>query len=217
MGRGIRNSLWLGAWLGLLGTVAGGLVAIAPASVWAQQLAPEVIEQFLADPTQDPLRDPLLPQPPIRRPLSPLEKLALERQLDRLNQQAQNLLTAGETEAAFALWMREVRLRRTISLEQELAALRRVSQYIWEQGRTSENQLVRSRLRQLQAEAVGAELADVDLLEATGEIFLTLREQPGAVEVYRQIAAIEQGRGNTEAQTAALEQVGQLQLDWFEF
>ncbi|WP_346293870.1 tetratricopeptide repeat protein [Sphaerothrix gracilis] len=198
----------------LLGGLAGGLLAIAPA--WSQQLAPEVIEQFLADPTQDQVRDPLLPQPPIRRPLSPLEKLALEQQLDRLNQEAQRLLAAGQADAAFDLWMREVRLRRTISLSQELAALRRVSQNIWEQGRTYENQLVRARLQQLQAEALAAEPVNLPLLETIGAIYLTLRDQPGAVELYRQIAAVQVERGNRQGQVAALERVGQLQLDWFE-
>ncbi|MFE4107801.1 tetratricopeptide repeat protein [Almyronema epifaneia] len=197
-----------------LGVALGGWLAIAP--VLAQQLAPEVIELFLADPTQDEVRDPLLPQPPIRRPLSPLEKLALEQQLDRLNQQAQQLLASGQTDAAFALWMREVRLRRTLSLTQELTALNRVAQYIWEQGRTYENQLVRARLQQLQAEALAAEPINLSLLGVVGSVYLTLRDQPGAVEVYRQIAAIQAERGNTAAQIVALEQVGLLQLDWFE-
>jgi len=117
-------------WLLAIALAATGWAAL-PALVWAQ-LSPVLTEQFLSDPEFSEPRDPLLPDLPIERPLSPLEKLALAAELDALAAEAEALFLAGQTEAAFATWMREVRLRRILGYEAELEAIQRVGLRVWE-------------------------------------------------------------------------------------
>ncbi|PZO33549.1 MAG: hypothetical protein DCF17_21795 [Shackletoniella antarctica] len=100
-------------------------LALAPVAL-AQVLCPELRFPFLADPLQDQPRDPLLPNPPVQRPLSPLELHDLEQDLDQLALEAAALDQAGELADARQLWRREIRLRRLLGIEPELAAIDRV-------------------------------------------------------------------------------------------
>ena len=60
------------------------------------------------NPLELPIEDPLIPSIP--RPLTPLEQKGLRRELDKLDQQAQEQLNAGNDNLAFEIWYRELRL-----------------------------------------------------------------------------------------------------------
>ena len=108
------------------------LWGLCPGFVWAQAVPPEVRDPFLSDPEFAEPRDPLLPTFPVPRQLSPLEELELEAQLDQLAIQAEAAYQLGETDRAFEIWLREVRLRRILGYEDELAAIQRVGVRVWE-------------------------------------------------------------------------------------
>jgi hypothetical protein len=146
------KALTIGLTLSLLGAGVG--LGLTPVAVQAQALAPERRDEFLSDPEFAEPRDPLLPTFPIVRPLSPLEKRDLAIALDQLAQEAEDLYDQGETEAAFDLWMREVRLRRILGYEPELEAIQRVGLRVWENSRTPEAQLLTLRLDQIQADVL---------------------------------------------------------------
>ncbi|MEO1447061.1 MAG: hypothetical protein AAFV46_12660, partial [Cyanobacteria bacterium J06635_11] len=125
----------------------------------AQQVSPERRNAFLSDPLTAVPRDPLLPVLAVDRAYSPLELSELTRQLDRLNQNAQQLLANGQPEQAFELWLREVRLRRVLGPAEEFVAIRRVAAIAWEQQRAVAVQLLTLRTREIW-QTVGAALTN---------------------------------------------------------
>ncbi|MEO0770222.1 MAG: tetratricopeptide repeat protein [Cyanobacteria bacterium J06649_4] len=208
--------------------------------VKAQQLDPELRDDFLADPLEEEPRDLILPTISVNRPYSPLERQAIERRLDRLNQVASEQLSQGETDTAFELWQRELKLRRVLGTQAEFTAIQRVATLAWEQQRAVEVRLLTLRTREIW-EAVkmslgeppeegfgngepsdpsdslisGATTADIETLAALAQTFETLRDIDSTVEVYQQV--IELSAGRDEAQTAQQEALAALHLEWFQF
>ncbi|MBD0267869.1 MAG: hypothetical protein ICV77_06190, partial [Cyanobacteria bacterium Co-bin8] len=215
--RGGQSKIWWRKGLAFAGqlTLLTLLLGSLPAS--AQILRPEVSEPFLSDPLLDEPRDPLLPTTPVSRPLSPLERLALETGLDELNQAALAALQAGQEEVAFALWIREVRLRRLLGLPQEIAAIQRVGGYAWEAGRTQEIQLLTAQLRRVRQQVEAATPLDQRLLVEIATGFEILGEPNDAIALYRQLANLAVTAGNTVLYQAYLEKIAALESDWFQF
>ena len=85
----------------------------------AQQVSPELRQNFLEDPLTSETRDPLLPVLTVERDYSPLERQALRRSLDQLNQEASDLFVTGQVDAAFIQWRREIKLRRVLGPVEE--------------------------------------------------------------------------------------------------
>jgi len=202
-------------WLLAIALAATGWAAL-PALVWAQ-LSPVLTEQFLSDPEFSEPRDPLLPDLPIERPLSPLEKLALAAELDALAAEAEALFLAGQTEAAFATWMREVRLRRILGYEAELEAIQRVGLRVWENSRAEEVQLITLRLRQIQAELLAQAPLNIALLEEVVAAFEVLRDVDAAVAVYETLIERATLAGDRDEQQRLLENLANLRETWFRF
>ncbi|MEO0532807.1 MAG: tetratricopeptide repeat protein [Cyanobacteria bacterium P01_A01_bin.123] len=196
-------------------TMAASILLCSPQVAWSQRIDPVVREAFLADPLTAQPRDPLLPVLPVQRPLSPLEKRALGEALDRLNAEALAEYEAGEVDAAFAMWMRELQLRRAIDQAAELAAIQRVATLAWQANRAEESQIITFRLQQIEADLEADGPIALDDLDTLGTIYHTLRDQPAALAVYHQIAEIHAERGDRGAQIEAVEQIAQLHLDWF--
>ncbi|PSN18258.1 hypothetical protein C7271_13480 [filamentous cyanobacterium CCP5] len=180
----------------------------------AQLLRPDVRDAFLSSPLTDQPRDPLLPRPPISRSLSPLEKVYLREGLDRLDQQALALLAAGEGEAAYDLWMREVRLRRLLGVDQELDAIERVGQRVWEAGRSQEVRLLTARLEEIRSDLT---VEESELLEQVADAFAQLGEPDEAVATYRLLADRALAQGNSVEYQGYLETIAQIQRQWFQF
>lgn len=191
--------------------------ATLPKLVWAQ-LSPVLIEQFLADPQFSEPRDPLLPDLLVERPLSPLEKLALEAELDELALETEaRYLEEGAAESIFIDWMREVRLRRILGYEAELAAIQRVGLRMWENSRAEEIQLLSLRLREIQADLLTQQPLDVELFEEVVTAFEVLRDVDSAVSVYETLLERAIQSGDRDEQQRLLENLASLRENWFRF
>jgi tetratricopeptide (TPR) repeat protein len=202
-------------WTSAMGLALTGL-ALAPLMVWAQ-LSPVVRDQFLSDPELTEPRDPLLPEVPVLRPLSPLEKSALAEELSQLAAAAEALYLAGDTEQAFQTWIREVRLRRILGYEAEIAAMQRVGLRAWEASRSDEIQLLTLRLQQIQAELLAATPLNIRLLEEVAATFEVLRDVDSAIAVYETLIVRAAQAGNTAERRRLLENLARLQESWFRF
>jgi tetratricopeptide (TPR) repeat protein len=247
--------VWTGGWFPaqMTGQMAGQMAGLligpfrligASNQAIAQQISPQVRQYFLSDPlTSDP-RDPLLPVIPVDRPLSPLELRDLSAKVDDLDRSAQQLLAEGQADDAFALWRRELRLRRALGPAEEFNALARVAELAWQAQRPIEVQLMTLRTREIwgtlqaalgvapeeeafaaasaaDADApagalVSGELAsDVETLGALAQTFTTLRDVDSAVEVYSRIIDLSSSQGGSP--TAQRRSLAELHLQWFQF
>src|SRR6476646_9135759 len=107
------------------------LSSYAPSAFAKKTVEPD---EFPPNPLELKTPDPLLPQ--TGRPLTTQEQQTLRTALDELNTQATSQFQAGQPEAAFEIWYRELRLRRALGPLEEVAALSRVGTTAWEENRT---------------------------------------------------------------------------------
>ncbi len=239
-GKTLVSGLLLGVVLsGLLGDLLGKSQAIA------QQVSPLLRQNFLSDPLTANPRDPLLPMISVERPLSPLELSALSDGLDQLNQMATAQLAAGQTDAAFELLLRELRLRRVFGPVAEFNLLRQVAALAWNQQRPVEVQLLTLRTREIWAtvqaalgqtempRSLGDESpetlaekpervlvsgdgrSDQAVLTAIAQTFTTLRDIDSAVSVYETLIELTADQG--EDPTVQQQALAELHLAWFQF
>ena len=217
---------WLGSGaLAIFLATSSALGTAAPG--WAQLLPPEVRDAFLSSPLDDEPLDPLLPQPPIRRPLSPLEQYQLEQELDELALLAEAIALGeavpiepgpdGELPDPNDIWMREVRLRRLLGVERELPAIRRVAQWMRDRTATQELQLLAARLREIQQDLDPSVTADRDRLLELAEIYAILGEVDDAAVIHQALANQALAVGNEEEFQTQLETLANLQTAWFLF
>lgn len=206
----------------------------------AQQVDPQVRADFLSDPLTTEPRDPLLPVITVDRPPSPLELRALRERLEQLNGLAQERLSEGRVDEAFALFLREIRLRRVFGLVAEFNAIAPVAELAWEQQRVQEVQLLTLRMREIwtavqidlgsleEAPEADEEIAEEtpSLLAASGEsdlvvlsaiarIFLDLRDTASVIAVYQQMIDLTIAQGADP--TALQEELAAYHLTWFQF
>jgi len=165
-------------------------------------------------PFQNPLQvekfdDPLLPQTPVRRPLSPLEQFRLKEALDQLNQQARAVYENGNVEQAFQVWYRELRLRQKLDPIEEVKALGRVGEVAWLENRSADFRNIRERLRVIEKKAKANN--DRQLLITLAENYEQMRELDGAIALYDTLVE------DSTNPTALLEKIAQLHADQFEY
>lgn len=141
---------------------------LASRSAIAQQISPELRQQFLSDPRTTAPLDPILPALMLERPYSPLERSAIADSLTQLDQIAQQQLANGDADTAFELWQREVRLRRVFGPVEELNAISRVATLAWQQQRPVEVQLLTLRTREIW-ETVEAALNNFEAQDSDAE------------------------------------------------
>lgn len=234
----------LAVYLTLGGAISGAILLARPAL--AQQVDPQLRQEFLSDPLRDRTPDPLLPMLTVKRDLSPLELSALAIDLAQLDQSARQLLAAGEADQAFALWRRSLRLRRLLGPFEEFAAIQQVADVAWQQQRSEDIQLLTLRTRQIwQTVQVALDLpieaefgafpidesaparllvsgnpaADLEVLNALAQTFTTLRDVDSAVDVYEQLNALTAAQipAPNNQLTAQKVSLAKLHLEWFQF
>jgi tetratricopeptide (TPR) repeat protein len=141
--------------------------------------------------------DPLLPDLVVDRPLSPIERNVLRRDLDRLNLDAQAALAAGLDQEAFELWFREIRLRRYLGRLDEIVTLGEVGATAWNQGARFEVLLITERLVELQGlveDTVPAKTPHaltprtLEMLEGIALAYHQVRALPEASALYSDLA-----------------------------
>lgn len=197
----------------------------------AQNREPKLPQEFY-NPLEITTPDPLLPQ--LARPLSTSEKLRLRAALDKLNQQATASFAAGDTEKAFAIWSRELRLRRTLGIGEEIPALGRVGEIAWQENRRLELNAITRRLQEIgqqiqvlpldkttkkdrQQQSQAFTPPSLAVLNSLAIAFQQVREPRSAIAVYERILAIHRQQQNSTAIETTLRTLAELHLSWFNY
>jgi len=183
----------------------------------AARKKPKQPDKFPPNPLEITTPDPLLPQKPAKQPLTPADSQKLETALDEMDQQAAVQLQAGETEEAFDLWNRELRLRRVLGSLQEVQALSRVGDIAWHQNERKEVQYITQRLQTIQKQAQLLNPAGLQLLQALGEAYQQVRSPQLALQVYNQVLTAQKITGDVAAQIETLKTIGEVNLSWFDY
>ncbi len=186
----------------------------------SDQSADQDLEEFLPSPlelTGEP--DPLLPQLIVDRPYSPLEILALRQALDDLQRQGDALYQAKQTNAAFEIWYRELRLRRILGFNEEVAALSRVGSIAWQENRGEDVRFITERLQAIELELQLEVLqpVDFDLLFSIAQAYQAMRVYTPAVALYTQILAQARSQQDVVIEQIVLTALADLHVAWFNF
>lgn len=206
------------------------LCSSVPGLAQNRQPEPKPPQEFY-NPLEITTPDPLLPQ--LSRPLSTSEKLKLRTALDKLNQQATARFAAGDAETAFAIWSRELRLRRALGIGEEIPALGRVGEIAWQENRRLELNAITRRLQEIgqQIQVLPPDKTkkqereqsqvftppSLDILNALGIAFQQVREPRSAIAVYERILAIHRQQQDAAAIETTLRTIGELHLSWFNY
>ena len=199
----------------LLWTVAG-IPVLAP-SVLAQEEQPTYPEEGTVNPLEIKTPDPLLPNPPDDGILTGPEAQQLGVQLDRLNVEAAQFLTAGNLVEAFKTWNRELRLRRYLGPVAEVEALTRVAQVAKTQNQRAQVQFISQRLQMIYLEAKAKGPVDPNLLQALATAFLTVQARLPAVDVHKEILANARTKQDKNTIESTLKILADLHFGGFEY
>lgn len=189
---------------------------------WAGAIAPSVAQEEDPQPRENPLEitapDPLLPNPPVPRPLRPLERYNLRQRLDEIDANAIAQWDAGNRDTAFELWYRELRLHRALDRRSEIVALGRVGEYAWDASRRFDLQIISDRLVAIQNELQArAEPVDPEIWEVLGAAFQQLRVPEQAAIAYESLLEQARTSQDSEAIDIYLPTVARLHLASFSY
>lgn len=200
--------------------LCSGLTGIAQAQTPEPTNPPPAVpnaETLLINPLESPELDPLLPTMVVDRPLNPQEKAVLRTALDELQQQGQARLEAGDLPGALQIWNRELRLRRFLGPQEEVASLQRVGQVAWQQSQATELRFITLRLEQIEQEARAQPNVDYELLQAIAEAYQTVRARTQAVALYNLLLELARQQQNVVQQRQYLTALADLHLGWFDY
>lgn len=207
------------------GSVAPDNVApnnTAPGNTASENAPSETTSGTAAEPTipenaLEPQPDSLLPTMTVDRPLSPQEKDVLRAALVELQNQAVAQLQAGNIPGAFEIFNRELRLRRYLSIPEEVAALARVGQVAWRQSQVTELRLITERLQAIEQQVEARPESNPNLPLRVAEAYETVRAKDQAVALYMKLLTQAQQQQNADRQIQLLTALGNLHLSWFEY
>jgi tetratricopeptide (TPR) repeat protein len=207
--------------LSLCGLILAPLLVL-PSATWAQTTDAETELEEELETLENPLEirepDPLFPIRDRDRTLTPQEVQELDSILEELNAQAATELNAENPNTAFRLWYRELRLRRSLGLLEEIKALGRVGQVAWNQSRTPDVKNINERLTEIEAEIEEKNLnRDQELLSALAAAYEQIRAVDKAARIYEQILANARSQNDERTIEQTLEALGELYLAWFEY
>jgi tetratricopeptide (TPR) repeat protein len=151
------------------------------------------------------------------RPLSPQEQDVLRAALDELQKQAQAKLAAGDLPGAVELWNRELRLRRYLTPQEEVAALTRVGEVAWRESQATELRFITLRLEQIEQEATAQPEVDYDLLTSIAQAYETVKARTQAVALYQRLLDRAKQQQNTAQQQQILTKIAEFHLAWFDY
>jgi tetratricopeptide (TPR) repeat protein len=200
-------------------------------------------DEFPPNPLDMTTPDPLLPSAAAQRPLSALERKQLAVALDELNNQAAARLKQRDRVGAFAIWYRELRLRRSLGTVEEVKALGRVGDIAWKENLTPDVRWITKRLDAILAQQLpiattsmtpttsdaaaqpsnAAPLSSSDraerlaVLEALGLAYQQVRLPKPAVSIYTQILTDAKQRRDEKKTDETLITLAQLHLTWLDY
>lgn len=166
--------------------------------------------------TLDPQPDPLLPNPAVKRNLSPLEVREFRQALDKLNTSAEGQWQEGDRIGAYATWFRELRLRRTLGPTEEIPALARVGDRAWGDGFSPEVQVITRRLEAIEAQAK-TQTANPNPREPLADAYIRVRALPQAIALHEAILADPLTQATPSKREATLVSLSQLYLGNFQY
>ena len=184
-------------------------------------------EQSPPNPLEETAPDPLLPKKPKNGMLAPEERDRLRTALDELNVRAAAELAGGNTQEAFEIWNRELRLRRYLGPIEEIEALGRVGAIAWNKELLIQVQVIAQRLEAIQIEycssfvsnpsSPGVYRCDLEMLQALAKAYQAVAERSLAVAVYEEILADARNSGDIAARQAILKTIARLQLERLDY
>ncbi len=178
---------------------------------------PQQPDKYPPSPLEVITSDPLLPPMADKHQLSLEELQKLEVELDKLNQAAGDQLEAGNKEAAFETWNRELRLRRFLGQLSEIQALSRVGAIAANENNRPEVLYITQRLQAIQKQALAQTKPDLELWRSLGQAYQKVRSPKLALEVYDQILAVVRQQQDATAELATLNTIGEVHLSWFDY
>ncbi|MEG4092777.1 tetratricopeptide repeat protein [Microcoleus sp. Pol12A6] len=183
-------------------------------SIASAQTNPPGLDQFSPNPLEITTPDPLAPA---NESLSSTQRDELTAALEQLNLEAAAKLEAGDGAGAFEIWFRELRLRRYLGPAAEIAALSRVGNVAWSNGKNLELQLITKRLQAIQKEVKSQVPLNTELLPAFAAAFQQVRAKGPTVEVYQEI--LENARQNEDilAQGQILKAIALIHVNWLSY
>ncbi|NJL49491.1 MAG: hypothetical protein HC929_21170, partial [Leptolyngbyaceae cyanobacterium SM2_5_2] len=119
--------------------------------------------------------------------------------------------------AALELWIREVRLRRLLGVDRELAAFDRVGQRLRDLNATQELQLLAVRMDGIEPTLDIDLAADRTRLENIANIYATVGDVEAAAALRQRLADQALAAGNQTEHQTQLEILASLYADWFYF
>jgi tetratricopeptide (TPR) repeat protein len=176
--------------------------------------------QFAPNPLDSKVADPLLPDRPLT---TAAERERFSQSLDALNLQAAGQLAAGDPLGAFDIWNRELRLRRALGEIAEVTALGRVGETAWQINNAPQVRWITQRLNAIAAPLQASTVAPpesparrADLMQALAVAYQQVRSPKPAIALYQKLLADPTAQ-TPAAQTALLNQLGQLHVAWFSY
>ncbi|MGB3614253.1 MAG: hypothetical protein WBA10_10705 [Elainellaceae cyanobacterium] len=194
------------------------LAALSMASSWQPiALAQSADIPSLTSPLEVDEADPLLPNLIVDRPLSLQEQQALRASLEQLKRQGERQYEAGNIPDAFEIWIRELRLRRVLGIQEEVPALSRVGDIAWQENQTLEVRVIGDRLGEIEQEIRAQPAPDYGLLLQVAESYKTLRDRERAIAAYTTLIQQANQRGDAATEAMALAGLGEVHLAWFDY
>lgn len=216
-------------WLPLIGSVS---LAQTPAQTPADaapatpsspspDAPPEIPPAPVPDPSVlnplEPQPDPLVPEMVVDRPLSPQEKDVLRAALDELSKQAEAKLQAGDLPGALELWNRQLRLRRYLGPQAEVASLQQVGEVAWRESQATELRFIALRLEQIEQEVSAQPEVNYELLLQIAQAYQTVRARDQAVALYGKLLDRAKQQQDTARQKQILTALAELHVGWFDY
>ena len=194
------------------GIALAGLLAIAPPAI--AQPPP-----FLLDPITDQDEEPLVDEAVVEgdRSLTSEEALELEAALDDLRQEGLVLDQQGQRDAAYEIWVRELRLRQFLGYRAEIEALNWLGQRAFQDDRTEELRAVGDRLALIEAMALEELDVDLDLWITIAQTYETVRKKDEAIAAYVRVLDYSRQQRDPALEQSTLQTLGQLYLNWFDY
>jgi tetratricopeptide (TPR) repeat protein len=203
-----RRLRW--SWIGIL--ALAGWITLTPPAVAQRRPLPLLTPITRQEP------DPLVPEAVLRgdRPLTAEEAQGLAVALDALRQEGVILDAQGQSDAAYEIWVREVRLRQFLGPQAELEGLNWLGQRAWIDDRTPVLRGVGDRLVIVEAQIL-ENPPNLDLWLTIAQTYETVRQRDPAIAAYERILDYSRQQRDGQLERSTLETLGQLYLNWFRY
>jgi tetratricopeptide (TPR) repeat protein len=160
--------------------------------------------------------DPVIPPGYGKRELSSFEIYRIEKEIKKLDQNAQGELQQGHTDRAFELWYRQLKLTHAISPKVEIIALGKIGAIAWQENRAEDLRNIANRLIKIEQE-ISLENSSSELLKHFAKAYEQVRYLEQEIAIYQQILSKNQQQNNQGEATETLETLGKLYVAQFNY